>query len=474
MGLAFMAAAFGLAVSAWLLFRFLQQPAISLGSKTGSECWSIGCERGAFLTRRDSVVSTVSQCRALLRSDWRNEGYAGVGDRLTLLEARAGPNQRLVKTFGIENAFTTIDSDYHGKFVKSVSRQLRTAAQEWAAMSTLAMESVRLSLGRADLQTDGILLAPLVQMVVLKIVLSKFFPQDARLDNDAVIETVAECINFLWIGSKTANAAVNAGAKSEATASHKKSLRTALRKILPNHDAGIPRRNPLNIILPAYETLWRVVLRCLIETLWRQSSMSSLWIQCFRDFAENGYRFHSDPENDGSCAAADLVNETLRLYPPTKRVYRWQQMESPHGTMDADPELFSADIEALHRSPTEFISRNYPTNFMIGRWREFRVRGSAQSGAETPQSFIPFGYGPFVCPARGDFAPKAIIVLVGALYTVLRDAEVRLTADDELDRVPRQLPLETTRDSYMTLRLMSAESGGNDALVDMDDPEDRV
>ena len=37
-------------------------------------------------------------------------------------------------------------------------------------------------------------LVPLVQKVVLKIVLLKFFPQEEQLEGDAAIATVAECI----------------------------------------------------------------------------------------------------------------------------------------------------------------------------------------------------------------------------------------------------------------------------------------
>jgi hypothetical protein len=469
MGLAFVAFTLCFAVGIGLLLHFFQKPAIFSEATNGSESWRTGYQRPPIPVRSDSVVSTTAKCRELLRCDWRDKDFAQHGDCLTLLEARAGPNRRLVKTFGIDNAFTTIDPEYHKKFLKGVVAQLKTPEEEWAAMSASATDFVRHGLAQGELQISGILLAPMIQTVVLKIVLSKFFPQEAQLDQHAAIETVAACINVLWIDSKTDDAAVEAGAKSRTALSYQKSLRTALKKILPEHDAGVPRRNPLNIILPAYETLWRVVLRCLIETFWRRPSLSSLWIQCFKDFAANGYRFHSDPNNGGSCVAADLVNETLRLYPPTKRVYRWQQAESPHGTPDSEPDLRSADIEALHRSPNETLSRDFPTNFRIDRWVELRRSATGEA-----DSFMPFGYGILACPARVEFAPKIIIVLVGALYTVLRDAKVRLTADDKSDRIPKQLPLETGRDSYMTLRQMSAESGGNDALIEVDDPEERL
>jgi hypothetical protein len=48
-------------------------------------------------------------------------------------------------------------------------------------------------LRRGDPETS-ILLVPLVQKVVSKRVLLKFFPQEAQLEDDATIATAAECI----------------------------------------------------------------------------------------------------------------------------------------------------------------------------------------------------------------------------------------------------------------------------------------
>lgn len=138
----------------------------------------------------DQVLLCQQPCNA---ERFYDKVFAQYVDRLALIEARAGPNQRLVKTFGIDNAFTTIDPEYHEIFVNRVVAQLKTIEWEWSAMSTLAVGFVRDDLAQGDLET-GILLVPLVQKVVLKIVLLKFFPQEAQLEDDAAIATVAECI----------------------------------------------------------------------------------------------------------------------------------------------------------------------------------------------------------------------------------------------------------------------------------------
>ncbi len=452
-----------MAMGVGLYVRLRQSADAKPSMQLGSEAWYIGLAQGVQ-PGNPPVVNSATECRELLRCDWRSKEYAQHGDCLTLLEARAGPNQRLVETFGIDNAFTTIDPEYRKDFVVEIMAKLRTTDVEWGIMSDLATNFVRTGLEHGDLQ-DGILLAPLVQNVVLKVVLSKFFPQEAKLSDDAAIATTAECINVLWMESKDDKF------PAAWKVSMKQSLVTALSKLLPKHEARIPRRNPLNIILPAYETLWRVVLRCLIEILWRRSSMSASWEQAFLHFAANGYRFSLNVSAPTAPNAEDLVNETLRLYPPTRRVYRWRQTESPHGTLNAEPELVSADMEALHRDENEEISKESPMKFRVGRWRTFHQ--SKANPAEMPASFMPFGYGSLSCPAKGDFGPKIIMVLVRALYSVLKEADLKLTTDDETDMVPKQLPLETSRESYMSLRLSSPDSQARSALKVTDDVEDR-
>src|SRR3984957_14382878 len=141
---------------------------------------------------RFCCVNSLAMPRAL-RYDWRNKVFAQFVDRFTLFEARAGPNQRLVGTFGIQNALTTVRPDYHKIFMNIVIAQLKTTEWEWSAMSTSAVGFVRDDLAQGDLET-GILLVPLVQKVVSKIVLLEFFLQEAQLEDDAAIATAAECI----------------------------------------------------------------------------------------------------------------------------------------------------------------------------------------------------------------------------------------------------------------------------------------
>ncbi|KAL0253427.1 hypothetical protein SLS55_010406 [Diplodia seriata] len=109
---------------------------------------------------------------------------------------------------------------------------------------------------------DSTLLTPLVQTLTLKISLHLFFGIDATTrTNDSNIRFIAAEINRIWLASKQ---------QQQTQPWHQNpALHAALRAAIPDRDPLAPRANPMNLILPSYETMWRVVLRCLIEVRFR-------------------------------------------------------------------------------------------------------------------------------------------------------------------------------------------------------------
>ena len=73
-------------------------------------------------------------------------------------------------------------------------------------------------------------------------------------------------------------------------------------------------------------------------------------------------------------SVAHLVNETLRLYPPTKRVYR--EYRTPGNKQS---ENLAADIEACHRDTGVWGEDAH--DFRPGRW--------ADIGKEAREAFLP-------------------------------------------------------------------------------------
>ena len=122
------------------------------------------------------------------------------------LEARAGPNQRLVEAFGINNAFTTTDYTYRRQFVNNVIRLLRTDDLGWQKFAQSAREALDLTLKSSpDLEFNNgrVGLVHLTQAVAFSTVVTKFFASrtDLELDPESVWWATI-MINNLWIESK--------------------------------------------------------------------------------------------------------------------------------------------------------------------------------------------------------------------------------------------------------------------------------
>ena len=248
-----------------------------------------------------------------------------------------------------------------------------------------------------------------------------------QLDDQPILE-IAQSINFLWTESKSTKYPTNAGQEC---------LRKALGFILPGVDSNAGQ-NPLNLILPAYESMWRVALFCFIEVIFRQGARME-WTQILVDFLADPTKARF--EERGPCpnvpSTADIVNEALRLYPPTKRVYRKFHLAGKKG-----PEIVAANIEACHRIPA--IWGNDSLIFRPSRWSKI--------GNEARNAFVPFGGSTFVCPAKQDFGPRMIGVIVAALaaHITAHDWKLELcvggpNGGEELER---EEPLISDRNHY--------------------------
>jgi len=226
------------------------------------------------------------------------------------------------------------------------------------------------------------------------------------------VGSLARLIHEMWLQSKS-------GAPSAAAA---KELDEVVRTLFPNL-----AENPLNLLLPAYETLWRVVLRLFVEVHrgpaeWRE--ILSVFLQ-----RPSSDRFRSS--RDG-VSPMFLVREALRLYPPTKRVHR----------AVSEMSWVAIDVEALQMD-TKVWGEDAGV-FRPERWRFIPTDQQA-----VDMGWMPFGAGCFVCPAKAMFAPRLIALLVAAVGKVV-PAGARSTAEREED-LPQQGRLDNERDGYATL-----------------------
>ena len=327
--------------------------------------------------------------------------FDGQQNLVRRLASRARPNQRLVRAFGIDNAFTTEDERYAKTFKNAATEKIALARGDWVRVASLAQELVPQGMMMAERSHGRIYLDEVVQSVALKVPLHILFGFNPDMLDQNAVRDMACSINELWYLSKGPNDAVNNQFKIE----HQRSkLEMAIAEIFPNSlPASSPRDNPLNFILPAYETLWRVVLFCFIEVSFRtsRSAAAEEWRKQLKDslnvFTGKGL---NEPTLLFPVSVQDIVSEALRLYVPTRRIHRKYQFQP-----SAKPEILAADIEKLHRDPE--IWDEEPLIFDPSRWRLL--------GKEAHKTFMPFGNKPFLCPAQKEFGPRIIGILAAAL-----------------------------------------------------------
>lgn len=171
-------------------------------------------------------------CLQILKGDRCGDGV----NRHSALFSRAIANSRLIGAFGIDNAFTTTDQEWKTNFTKLAARLLQVAPNR----SRYGWEQIR-------------------QKADLRMTFAIFFHIDPKTVSYQTAKGIANEINKLWLVSKCST---NIPKWTDQTDLHK-----LLESVVPSKSPLDQVHNPMNIILPAYETLWRVVLRCFIEII---------------------------------------------------------------------------------------------------------------------------------------------------------------------------------------------------------------
>ena len=314
---------------------------------------------------------------------------------------------------------------------------------QWQEVANLATELVRQAVSPSKLTTIGpttfATLDSLVRSVCLKIVLHVLFELGPLEMDEGDISTSAESINNLWIQSK---------GTAPIEESDKRVLQEALGRVIPEMKHSNPPENPMNLIMPAYETLWRVVLSGFLQVTFVKGG-SPTWRAVLARFLANPSKkvLQHDPET--SRLSVDLiVKEALRLYPSVKRVFRRFHMDN-----EAEAEDVAADIETCQRSKA--LWGEDAEHFDPSRW--------INASEEAKKSYMAFGVPPFVCPAIGEFGPMLIGILVAAFadHVSSEDWHVKLGegSSDGLQRdfdeaLGGERPLVSDRSTYEGLQVI--------------------
>ncbi len=222
----------------------------------------------------------------------------------------------------------------------------------------------------------------------------------------------------------------------------------------------------MNFILPAYETMWRVVLRGVLEIHFRGAPNADEWRGLLANYLQS-----QDPtiwtkkDDVMETSAIDVIKEILRVYPPTRRIYRRLPDRS---------EIVSADLEKMHRNGKLATATEDPDRFRPERWIQIKqayedeeVKETGARAVGTPLEEFTLrdfeewcGFMPFAktCPAGGKttqaFGIKMIALLVASSIQGFEGLEGQweLQAEQEADELPElDTALKSGREDYLSL-----------------------
>ncbi|EGN96411.1 hypothetical protein SERLA73DRAFT_186153 [Serpula lacrymans var. lacrymans S7.3] len=257
------------------------------------------------------------------------------------------------------------------------------------------------------LPLDSIQFATYMQSVTFSIVLTGFLDADLAALDPRDVASVTKAINERWMQAKTSQQ-LHPHLLSE--------INDHIFRWVPNRDQY---PNPLDFIIPAFETMWRVVA---ITTVYAYRDESIR--HAFLDFGDNSTLPQFQAFKKAGPSVEAVVLEVLRLYPPTRRISRVNpsppsKFPFAASTTESDS-IEVAEIETYHKSqewgenPTEFDPMRYHPS-----------KGASDLFA--------FGYGRLKCVAS-SWAPIAAATIVARILERVDEREFEIKEGEAMGR----------------------------------------
>lgn len=351
-----------------------------------------------FSPRRTISVTALESVRQLLSPK-------GVS-RNDQLRSRALPNQRLVRAFALTNTFVSSSVHTHSKFTHQARRLISSATTrgDWRNFAQVSLDIAdhHLLLVQRHLEY-----ASLIQQITLKVVLHALFEVPLAKLDDKGISLIASGINELWGLSKTTEAL---------PPNLLPDMNAYLRDWVPNID------NPLDYVIPTFETLWRVVAVTVAYVHTDRPAREVL--ECFLH-APTKAQFDQFPVDGPSMAA--IVAEVMRLHPPTKRISRSLHVAPQDNSClsrllstlnPPTPAIYAADVGAVQRDPA--IWGPTASGFDAMRHHPDTLTN------EQRRALLGFGLGNLQCIAS-NWAPLAVGIISAAILGQLDSYGLGLT-----------------------------------------------
>ncbi|KAG5350767.1 hypothetical protein C0989_009357 [Termitomyces sp. Mn162] len=218
-----------------------------------------------------------------------------------LLTSRALPNARLIKAFALTNTFVSCEVDIHTAFVGRAMFLLKSVTERgWVHFQNIAVDSVEEALSHADEKDFDIF----VQDVTMRVALVAILGIDVsvgELDSED-IHIVSMLITLLWSLSKQPD---------PIPADLLPRLNRHLRRLIPDE---IAYPNPLDFVIPVWETMWRVIATSVAYA----QNFSYIFSELHCSPTMDQFRHF-----DGTHPSVEwFITEVMRLHPPSKRIAR--------------------------------------------------------------------------------------------------------------------------------------------------------
>ncbi|KAF8061761.1 hypothetical protein FPV67DRAFT_1422396 [Lyophyllum atratum] len=318
-----------------------------------------------------------------------------------LLVARAAPNARLIRAFSLTNTFVSPSPTIHTAFVGRAALLLKAASERgWPHFQQVAIDAVAASL----VDFDRLKFDVFVQEVTMRVALVGLLGVDVTVDElDACdISIVATNITLLWSLSK----------KPEPIPLHLlPQLNHHLRRLIPD-EVAYP--NPLDYLIPVWETLWRVVATT-VAYAHRNVYVSNVLAELHDLPTVAQFRAYDDLKP----SAEWCVTEVMRLHPPSKHITR-ASPNPPIASVLPWPMQFLADkvLEPLAHHECADIGTVLRSEDIWGEdadaFNPLRYQPNRITREQERIKWLAFGHGRYKCVAAA-WAPMAAGIISSAI-----------------------------------------------------------
>ncbi|GES87371.1 cytochrome P450 [Rhizophagus clarus] len=211
----------------------------------------------------------------------------------------------------------------------------------------------------------------------------------------------------------------------------RKHFPTEFSSVTTNNSLADELETPLNILIPAYETMWRVVLYAILEIkvrplLNKDYGITELDLKEIDNAVKTFLKKpnHSTLKKD-SFILWCIIQETLRLYPPTRNIHR---VDDKNNTVTIEVEKIHRDPENWGEDATFFKPKRFLSNKMN-------------------KAHIPFSHGKLKCVAADKFAPTFSAILISAILDRVDDVILGQKTKESLS-LKANLPFENNRYAF--------------------------